>query len=453
MAIHRREFLRLGAAGATLGLLSPLFRVPFLNQAVHAATLGPSSKRLIFVFLRGGNDSLNTVIPHGDADYNDTADARPTLYIPPSESIDLNGFCALHPQLDKAHELFLANELAVIHRVAYPNQSRSHFSSQQYWENSVPGDVGLEEGWLNRLIANHDPFATHEFPGASIASRVQTAFKGDLPIPQFSNLNDYHLNIGAGTAKFIGAAPSGGSDGSGILGVFGATPDAFPFDTAIRDNGLVMGHSLDALEVAGVDANNYVPGGGATYPSSSEPGDFVDDGRAWTFFRRLRNGVQLMKEVDLQVFGVDLSGFDTHGNQAGGHGELLHGVAHGLRSLKQDLESSGMWNDTVVVVASEFGRTSRENGNEGTDHGEAGAMFVAGGNVNGGVYNGDASTWSTGDIYGVNDKYLSHLTDFRTVYGEILTGHMGVPTPLIDTVVPGLDSLTGPAYDPVGLFL
>ena len=156
MAINRRDFLRLTGTGVALGTCAPLFRTPFMSAPLRAAMLGAGTDhRMIVIFLRGGADTVNAVIPHGDAEYN-TAN-RTTLYIPPSDSgeagssIDLdNGFAEAHPSL--AQIVDDVPGVAWVHAVGYtPYFSRSHFSGQQYWENGMPGSLE-ERGWLNELV-------------------------------------------------------------------------------------------------------------------------------------------------------------------------------------------------------------------------------------------------------------------------------------------------------------
>lgn len=442
MNLNRRDFMRLGGAGLALGSLNSIFNVGFMRQALHAAITGPNPKKLIFIFQRGGNDSVGTIIPHGDPQYNLTN--RPTLYLNPATTLPLSGntFVEAHPKLAKAVEVYDAGELAIIHQVAYPQQSRSHFSSEHYWQNAIPGDEQTEEGWLNRLIAGDPTLANHPIPGASISFQLQLMFKGPLVVPQFQFLRDYSLGTGAAAGKLVGAVPSMGSNGSGLQGVYSRAADTSEYDQLVRDNGVSMGASLDVVQAL----PPYTPANGATYPlANGDPGDDPDfqNGTSRTFFEQLRDGVRLLKQTDCRLIGIDLGGWDTHSNQASANGQprLLHTLAHGIRSAALDCSdpANDIWNDTLIVVASEFGRTSKENASLGTDHAEAGVMFVAGGNVNGGVYNGSAGNWS--GILSVNNRYLGMRTDFRAVYAEILQRHFGISPMEIDSIIPGWNAL------------
>jgi len=445
--IDRRGFLKLGGTGLAFGALAPIFGNPFLSPRLHAQSTG-NPKKMMVIFLRGGNDGVNTVIPYGDTSYDIVA--RPTLYVPPTQQIDLNGFAALHPQMQLMADVFATGDLAVIHRVAYDNQSRSHFTSQQLWENampSVPGAAEIEDGWINRLVEVDPTLDGHPIPAVSISNNNQVAFRGDRALIHMRTINSYRLGNDPIDLKMIGAAPSGGGTGSGLLGVYSRNPDATDYDVSLRDTGISMASSLDALETAGIDEDTYVPEGGAFYPDSTNPDGF--NNRLQTFFRQVKNGVQLLKQTDCRVVGVELGSFDTHSSQGvmvGAQADNLRGISRAIHSIRLDTLTN-IWSDLVVLVVSEFGRTSEENGSAGTDHGEASCVFCAGGSVIGGVYNCDSTTWAQGDLFSTpNARYVAQLTSFLSIYAEIVDRHFGAPTAL-DTVIPGWSTFTGSQYD------
>ena len=448
MTIDRRNFLKLSAAGAAVSTLAPLLNCPFLRRPLDAAMLGSPEKKMILVFLRGGVDSANMVIPHGDGSYDDVA--RPTLFIPEADAIDLgNSFASAHPALSNLIDNVPTGDVAYLHRVAYANQSRSHFSSQQYWENATPGDPFSEIGWVNRMIDNSD-FGDLALPAASISNRLQVLFRGPLPLAHIQDLERYKFGDDDVEAKFLGAAPTVTSDGAGMLGVFGAADADGPYDGRLRALGRTLATSLE--EVAPLDSAGYVPEGGATYPSAAAPGEFVGDQQAYQFFQQLKEAVILLKETDCRVVGIELDGFDTHANQIGILDRLLRIVSHGIASVYADTSvgtGTTLWDDLVMCTLSEFGRTSAENGSFGTDHGEAGCMIVAGGGVVGGVYNCDATTWEEGDLFSAPSgvpRYVAHRTDYRAVLAEIIDRHFGQSTILADAI-PDWDLLTGDAFD------
>jgi uncharacterized protein (DUF1501 family) len=260
-------------------------------------------------------------------------------------------------------------------------------------------------------------------------------------------IDSYRLGSDPIDLKMIGAAPSGGGNGSGLLGVYSRDPDATNYDSRLRDTGIAMASSLDALAVAGIDEATYVPENGAFYPNSTTTDGF--DGRLQTFFRQVKNAVQLLKQTDCRVVGVELGSFDTHSNQGtltGAHSENLRGLSRAFHSVCLDTLNN-IWDDTIILAVSEFGRTSEENGSFGTDHAEASCVFCAGGAVNGGVYNCNPATWPNGTMFSTsNGRYVAQLTSFLAVYAEIVDQHFGAASAL-STVIPGWSGFTGSQYN------
>ncbi len=439
-SMQRRQFLRsstlaCGALGANF--FSPLF----MRRQLLAQEAALSNKKLLFVFLRGGNDGINTVLPQGDAEYNDNN--RPSLYIPPGTGIDLNnGFAQLHPALAPMMSLYHSTgltgqegpgNLAIIHRVGYSDQSRSHFDSQEYWEKGVPRDETIKDGMLYRQLANTTDLRAVEnaFIAASISGSQLDSLKGDQPFPNFRRASDFtFLGNNDQSAKFLGENPSAKSPkGKGISGLYAGRPSLprSQYADLVHQTGQAMTRTIGTLQSA-VDMGPYEPANGAVYPNGSL-GD------------KLQEAAMLMKRTSVKVIGVNHGGFDTHGNQGqlnGTHANRIGDLAEGFQALHLDLQDQ--WQDLLVITMSEFGRTSRENGGGGTDHAEAGAMFVAGGGVHGGVYNCDNATWKDGDMFSKRGRYLARNTDFRGVFAEIFTNHFGDDPGLLETIMPGYTS-------------
>jgi len=447
MSCTRREFLQVGgltALGAGLGFLSPE-----ISKSRLFANGVDEDTKLVFVFQRGGNDGVNTLIPYGDPEYN--VGNRPSLYIPPARAIDLgNGFARLHPSMAAMMEIYNhpdltgidgPGNLALIHRAGYAGQSKSHFDSQRYWETGMPGDPTFEEGMIYRQVAlTMNPMENSLVAAAMSSSRI-VALQGPLPIPTIQDPETFTFSGDpVEVSKFIGQLPSTpqGLDGCGLLGTYGG-PGDFP-DKPYRD--LVYGTGLaltDAMSIVqdAVAQGPYEPSEGAVYPAGS-------------FGERLAQIAMLLKRTPARVLGVNIGGWDTHTNQGqitGRQANLLRQVAQGYRALFRDLHEQ--WDKLIVVTMTEFGRTSKENGSAGTDHGHAGVMFVAGGRVRGGVYNCDAATWSEGDLFSDNERYVSRRTDFRAVFGEIFTRHFGDSRDVLEQVIP---SYTEAARDNPGDF-
>ncbi|MDA0749550.1 MAG: DUF1501 domain-containing protein [Verrucomicrobia bacterium] len=430
---NRRDFLKkqaLAFSAIGLNMVTPTL----FQRRLQAATL-PKERKMIFIFQQGGNDGLNTIIPRGDQDYN--ASNRPRLYIPENLCLDSgNGFAQFHPSLQPMMEIYNhsslngqtgAGNLAVLHRIGYDGQSRSHFDSQHFWQNGIPGDAETEEGMIYRHInanfnLNHPDNA---FVAAGLSSNQLVALKGPNMIPNFSRARNFTFPEGN---KFLGTLPSGptASDGKAIMGLYGAVPGQpnKPYRNLVHGAGQALGRTMmvvqDALSVGG-----YTPENGAVYPNGS-------------FGDKLQEAAMLMKRTPVKIIGLRRGGFDTHQNQGqlnGNHPNLLTELAQGLQALHRDLQSQ--WEDLIVVTMTEFGRTSKENGSRGTDHAESSVMFVAGGGVKGGVYNCDASTWEDNAMFNARNRYLSRRSDFRAVFGEIFQRHFGDDASMMDQLMPG----------------
>ncbi|MGE4603155.1 MAG: DUF1501 domain-containing protein [Planctomycetota bacterium] len=439
--LNRRDLLRTGGLAA-LGLIMPPLTGPnFLARKLLAGPVGAgtSAKKMIFIWQRGGNDAVNTVIPSGDVDYSQVI--RPSLFISDTEALDLgNGFAQLHPALDPLMEIYNhtslngiagPGNLAVLHRIGYPEQSRSHFSAQQFWENGVPGDETLDEGFIYRRFANVPGFPDDPFPGAFLSDALALSMRGPIPMPAFPATEDYSFSGSlAEVERFLGALPStpGGTDGYGFYGAYGGKPDleGGPYRDALMPTGVKLGESVSTVQQA-LAQGPYVPENGAVYPNN-------------TFGQQLSEIAMLLKRTPASLLGVNIGGWDTHtgqGRLTGAHPNILDDLAQGIQALSRDLQD--MWEDTIVVTISEFGRTSIENGSSGTDHGAGTAMFVAGGNVIGGVYNCDPGTWPAGSLFSENDRYLAANTDFRVIFAEIFEQHFGDDPATMDQFMPGYD--------------
>lgn len=439
MNLSRRGFLSRACTGAFgASILSPIM---FNRQALGG--LIDQNKKLIFIFQRGGNDGINTVIPRGDSEYNDTN--RPTLFIPESQGLNLgNSFAQLHPALAPMMELYNKQalngqagpgNLAVIHRVGYADQSRSHFDSQDYWERGTPGDTESQEGMFYRHLIESKS-ADGSFVAASLSSSQLLGLKGDHPFPNFERINDFGF---AGTAaqntKFVGKLPTapGSADGKGMRGLYGGKPSRprTPYAELVHGTGKALGETLGVLRDA-VGQGAYTPANGAAYPNGS-------------FGAKLQEAALLLKRTPARILGLNIGGWDTHSGQGGAngsHANLLASIAQGFNALYKDLQDQ--WKDIVIVTMTEFGRTSKENGSRGTDHAEASCVFVAGGGVKGGVYNCDSTTWKTGDIFSTtSSRYLARKTDFRSIFGEIFTGHFGDDVAILDKLMPGYSAAAG----------
>jgi uncharacterized protein (DUF1501 family) len=445
----RRSFLR--GCGLTLtGFgVSSLFPGAFMR---HAMAAGTGDERLIFIFLRGGNDGINSVIPHGDPQYNLTT--RKSLYIPPAEAVDLNGFASLHPAMAGLTDAYNAGDLAVIHRAGYPSSSQSHFIGQRIWENGSPGQSGLFEGWLARYIHEQAAEFAGDIPAMSVQPETPILLRGKDTFLNITDAAGFYEIPGLEQAKTINAWRK----------TYDELDDLKPYRPILSQAGVRLMDSLGVYE--SWDQANWnpkdpdnptwslFPVNSATNPlDPSGPQGRKFSSGAYSFFTNLKiTALSLLESGGTsngtRVAGTELQGFDTHireGSTNGRHAELLSWLAYGIRSLRIVLSGaaldpraySSIWNKTVVVTMSEFGRTSATNGNNGTDHAAASCMWVAGGNLTGGVYNCDSTTWPAGVMFGLDGRYLLYRTDFRAIFWEILRDHMGALPANVETIFPG----------------
>lgn len=410
--MQRRVFLKSGAlALVTIGMSPRFLRRAALLAETRAAAKG---KVLICLFQRGAADALNVLVPHGDASYYalrpSIAIARPKRGAAGS-AIDLDGFFGLHPSLAPLLPLYERGMLAPVHAVGSPSSTRSHFDAQDYMETATPDLKATRDGWLNRLLEASDAGATARLAAASrpvalrgvaLASQTPRALDGNVPTLSLRSLDELRVHASADdAARLEQLYAQAGADL-----VHGAGAEAFE---AIR-----------VLKAAAPE--RYAAANGAEYPASE-------------FGQRLRQIAQLVKaDVGMEIAFADVGGWDTHVNQGGATGQLatrLDDFARSIAALVTDL--GDRMDDVVILTMSEFGRMARENGNRGTDHGHAGALFLLGGSVRGGTVYGRWPGLAPEQLYEGRDLALT--TDFRTVFAEVAARHMGASR--LDAVLPG----------------
>ena len=370
MSLTRRIFLRNGA----LAVVGTTALPSFLARAAYgAADPGTRTKRLVVIFQRGAADGLNIVVPHSEASYYTM---RPSINIPRKSVLDLDGFFGLHPAMSSFEPLWKQKHLAIVHAAGSPDPTRSHFDAQDFMESGTPGVKATDDGWLNRTLrelparesladksrlgqsgistSSTDPSA---FRAIALGPSLPRILSGKEPAVALNNLNDF--SVGGKNPK---AVP--------ISNTFEAMY-ANSVDTVMHGTGQETFDAVKMLRTA--DPAKYTPAAGANYPK----GRFGDS---------LRQLAQLIKaNLGVQVAFADIGGWDHHVNEGSTQGQIanvLGDFSQSIAAFWTDLGDLG--EDTVVVTMSEFGRTARENGNRGTDHGHANVMFVLGGPVRGG---------------------------------------------------------------------
>jgi uncharacterized protein (DUF1501 family) len=403
--ITRRIFLRSGALAVVGTAALPSF---LTRAAFGAADPGIRNKRLVVIFQRGAADGLNIVVPHAEPSYYAM---RPTINIPKKSVLDLDGFFGLHPAMASFEPLWKQKHLAIVHAAGSPDPTRSHFDAQDFMESGTPGIKVTDDGWLNRAL--------HELPGTSLQDKsafralalgpsLPRILSGKEPAVAVNNLNDFSVG-----GKNPNAAP--------MSTTFEAMYD-HSVDTVLHGTGQETFDAVKTLKAA--DPAHYTPATNANYPK----GRFGDS---------LKQLAQLIKaNLGVQVAFADIGGWDHHVNEGSTQGQIanvLGDFSQSISAFWTDLGDLG--EDTVVVTMSEFGRTARENGNRGTDHGHANVMFVLGGPVKGGRVYGRWPGLDQSQLYEGRD--LAVTTDFRTVLGEVVSKYLGNKD--LRTVFPGFE--------------
>jgi uncharacterized protein (DUF1501 family) len=409
MSITRRIFLRNSALAVVGTTAVPSFLTRAAFGAVENGSLG--NKRLVVIFQRGAADGLNIVVPHGEAQYYAM---RPSINIPRKSVIDLNGFFGLHPSLSAFQPLWQQGHLAIVHAAGSPDTTRSHFDAQDFMETGTPGVKATEDGWLNRSLRNLPSAAqkASAFRAIALGPSLPRILSGSEPAVAMNNINDF--SVGGKNPK---ASPAANA--------FEAMYD-HSSDSVLHGTGEETFDAVKMLKAA--DPGKYTPAAGANYPK----GRFGDS---------LRQLAQLIKaNLGVQVAFADIGGWDHHVNEGSTEGQLanvLGDFSQSIAAFWTDLGDLG--EDTVVVTMSEFGRTARENGNRGTDHGHANVMFVLGGPVKGGKVYGRWPGLADSQLYEGRDLALT--TDFRQVIGEAVARHLGNKN--LTNVFPGYDNQSG----------
>jgi len=400
--MDRRYFLKSsGIALAGFGVMSaaPDFLQQFANA--QTATNGFGRKKiLITIFQRGAADGLNMVVPHGDSVYYDL---RRTIAVPkPNQTdgaIDLDGFFGLNPTMKPLEKFWQAKQLAVVHSAGSPDNTRSHFDAQDYMEAGTPGVKSTRDGWLNRVLQTSKSGKDSPFRAVAMNGQIPRTLVGRAPTIAMTNLSDFAINAGIYTQSVQG----------GFEGIYQQQSK-----DSLNETGKETFEAVNFLKEA--NPAQYKAENDAQYPNSQ-------------LGNSLRQIAQLIKAgVGLEAAFAEVGGWDTHSNQAATNGSrgqlanLLRDFAQSIAALATDLGAKRM-DDVVILTMSEFGRTARENGTRGTDHGHANAMFVLGNSVKGGKVYGNWKGLDAQKLYEGRD--LAVTTDFRDVLGEVAFKHLG----------------------------
>ena len=489
--ITRRSFLKASTKTAFgVGLASLMNVPPFLKRALAEGNIGINGKKLLFVFLRGGNDGVNNILPildpsylnnravigipkhpNGDAYYQQTGGPGTCPGVDlaaPGAAIPLcNGFAAINPALANLVPLYKSGKLAMIHRAGYRSLSRSHFDSEVYWEKATDGVSAnnrlVADGVWYRAIVESGWNRTHALSGVSIQSNMPQSLRGLEPMTNLSSINRYNTlgvysPVGATNTdriKLLNAIdaanfqPRPGKDNREMV---------YNLSVAFRD-------TLDIFQDPSFQTNAFFDDNGTTslFPINVGSDQAGLGNGAYGFMQNIKSCAQILNGTDAIITGTEIGGWDTHTGQVtagsphlGGHANLMRRVAwayHALWKYFSRYADKATWENTILVTMSEFGRTSAENASMGTDHAEASVMYVAGGGVNGGVFGCDenpnprlggelnwirGTTGKTGSLFtaDANVGYLRRTIDYRSVIGEIIRDHLGATQNQLNRIIP-----------------
>lgn len=391
----RREFLQLlGSAGLiSLGAMPPRF----LASAAEMAGVAARDKRvLVLIQLAGGNDGLNTLIPHGDPAY---LRARPGIGIPTPQVLRLNEQVGLHPNLTGLRELYDEGKLAIVQGVGYPNPDRSHFRSMDIWQSAQPLNENPRDGWLGRALewqfdrqpalAEALSLGSDKLPLAFVSTRVN--------VPSLHRLEEFQLADGQG--------PSANRDRIRTkIKQLVADPASGELDFLRRatTTALTSAERLKSLSATYRTTVNY--------PSTG-------------LANRLKLVAQMLTaDLPARMFVVSLDGFDTHSQQQPGHAALMAELSGAIRAFEQDLVEHKLSDRVMLATYSEFGRRVAENGSLGTDHGAASMLFALTPTGKGGLHGTHPS------LTDLTDGDLKYKIDFRSVYAAILDKWLEIPS-------------------------
>lgn len=356
-------------------------------------------KILVTIFQRGAMDGLMAVTPFTDP-YLQAA--RPTLFMSAvkdqkgSPLIDLDGKFGLHPAMKAFYPFFTERRLAIVHGIGSPNNTRSHFDAQDYMESGTPFTKGTSSGWLNRAVGllGHDGTP---FRAVSFTSSMPRSFYGDNPSVAINNLSDFAIQAKGNRVVANMAAKS-------FEELYDQTASGL-----LKETGK---ESFDAVKMLQkTDVRNYKPANNANYPNSP-------------LGVSLKQIAQLIKmDVGLEVAFAESAGWDTHFNQGAENGVFARNVADLSNSIVAFWNDLAAYQDEVTIMTmTEFGRTVRQNGTGGTDHGRASCNFILGNDVAGGIIHGNIQPLAVENLEDGRD--LPVTTDFRSVFSEVADTHL-----------------------------
>ncbi len=397
----RRQFLQNGMSFVAMGIGMPsLFMEAAYGHTTRALLAGQSTaltadKILVLVEFGGGNDGLNTVVPHTDPAYQKL---RPKIGIHKQDVVQIDGNLGLHPRLKPLMELYDKGHLAVVTGVGYPNPNYSHFESMDIWQLADPAHQLKERaGWVARYFNEDGHLKSNPLSGLTLTGNMPLAFTcEDMAASVYSQGQEDPFTSNNKNDKEYQARLAA--------------------RRAIYSQGTVANNHLDFIRKVGQHAYTNtaeIRNALASYDKKANKAAHYPQ------YNDLANGLESIAQrivggISTRVYYVSVGGFDTHANQPNQHANVLGGIAESVAAFFRDLEALGRANDVLPMRFSDFGRRGEQNDSAGTDHGTASVMFVAGGSVKGGVHGQYPS------LTDLKDGDLKFTTDFRRVYANVL---------------------------------
>jgi uncharacterized protein (DUF1501 family) len=384
--MKRRTFIKFSSLGAGIPLATGVLTQTAQASAQEKKTAAIKRRTVILVELRGGNDGLNTLIPFSDPLYYKL---RPSIAIPRKSMLPISDSLAMHPSLGALKSYWNGKEMAWIQGVGYPHSNRSHFRSIDIWDTASNYNQIVDQGWVANLFG-----ASHDISGVAMNADL-----GPLLGDRANSLRINDLNAFMRSDQHMKARSSNTSNSS-------------------------LAHLLKTERIV-TESNALLE------KYLRKVGDLSSRFPRHKFGREFASVARLINSnVDIPVYKISLSNFDTHSSQPHQHARLLKMLGDSLHAFAQNMKQSGHWDDVLVMTYSEFGRQVMENGSRGTDHGEAAAHLVMGGKVQGGVYGRNP------DLKRLHKNALRHSVDFRSVYGTVTSRWWGMKNPWNRPLIP-----------------
>lgn len=375
--MKRRDFLQKTGIITTGSLLIP----SFLKAKMFSSKLMLTKKRLVVIQLSGGNDGLNCVVPYGLDEYYQN---RTSLRIEEKDILKINEKFGFHKALKGLHALHDKGQLSILNSVGYPNPNRSHFRSMDIWHTASDSDQYLQTGWLGRFL---DSNCTHAYEGIEIGGKLSLAMKGEQHSGiALTNPQAFYDTIHSDFFNELGDPVSANGELNYLYKVFNDTKNSAQY-------------IYDQYKL--------------------KPNHTEYQGR---FAQQLKQIATLIKsDIQTPVFYTELGGFDTHVNQDFAQNRLFEQLNSGVTTFVEDLKKDGLFEDTTIMIFSEFGRRLEENASRGTDHGAANVMFMIDADLD-----ANAQRFNEVDLSDLENGDPKYKVDFRSIYQEVLMKSLGV---------------------------